>query len=296
MKAKRPTPIATASASEADDDDRSAEDVRCDWHFHGADPRSPRCSWIVNNDEQHVLPSENHPCSTSPTCGSSSRWWTRAASSRHRASSTASRRASRHASSASRQRPARELFHRHKQRLHLSPGGEMLRGYAEKLLRLSDEASSALAGSAPRRPAAPRRAREHDRQPPARGAGARTTRLSGGEDRAHDRHQRRADGGGARPASRCRIRRRARGGAASCRTCRSSANGSSSSPPRGHRAGARPEGRGRPLGDRVPERLRLPPPALPLARRNQRRRRRASSTSARTMRSSPASARAPASR
>jgi len=42
-----------------------------------------------------------------------------------------------------------ELFHRHKQRLHLSPGGEMLRGYAEKLLRLSEEASSAMAGSAP---------------------------------------------------------------------------------------------------------------------------------------------------
>jgi len=42
-----------------------------------------------------------------------------------------------------------ELFHRHKQRLHLSPGGQMLRGYAEKLLRLSEEASSAMAGSAP---------------------------------------------------------------------------------------------------------------------------------------------------
>src|SRR3954467_11761233 len=42
-----------------------------------------------------------------------------------------------------------ELFHRHKQRLHLSPGGELLRGYAEKLLDLSNEASSALAGSAP---------------------------------------------------------------------------------------------------------------------------------------------------
>ena len=42
-----------------------------------------------------------------------------------------------------------ELFHRHKQRLHLSPGGELLRGYAEKLLRLSDEAASALAGTAP---------------------------------------------------------------------------------------------------------------------------------------------------
>jgi len=42
-----------------------------------------------------------------------------------------------------------ELFHRHKQRLHLSPSGELLRGYAEKLLRLSDEATSALAGTAP---------------------------------------------------------------------------------------------------------------------------------------------------
>jgi DNA-binding transcriptional LysR family regulator len=42
-----------------------------------------------------------------------------------------------------------QLFHRHKQRLHLSPGGELLLGYAEKLLRLSDEAASALAGSAP---------------------------------------------------------------------------------------------------------------------------------------------------
>ena len=41
------------------------------------------------------------------------------------------------------------LFHRHKQRLHLSPGGEMLRGYAEKLLRLCEEAASAMAGSAP---------------------------------------------------------------------------------------------------------------------------------------------------
>jgi DNA-binding transcriptional LysR family regulator len=42
-----------------------------------------------------------------------------------------------------------QLFHRHKQRLHLSPSGELLLTYAGKLLRLSDEASSALAGSAP---------------------------------------------------------------------------------------------------------------------------------------------------
>ena len=42
-----------------------------------------------------------------------------------------------------------QLFHRHKQRLHLSPSGELLLGYAGKLLHLSEEASSALAGSAP---------------------------------------------------------------------------------------------------------------------------------------------------
>ena len=106
----------------------------------------------------------------------------------------------------------------------------MLRGYAEKLLRLSDEASSALAGSAPAGRAAPRRAREHDREPPARGARRVPRGLSRGADRAHDRHQRRADRGGARsprsmpPSSPSPPRR------PSCRTCRSSPSGSSSSP------------------------------------------------------------------
>jgi len=42
------------------------------------------------------------------------------------------------------------LFYRSKQRLHLSPSGELLLGYAERLLRLSDEARDAVAGSAPR--------------------------------------------------------------------------------------------------------------------------------------------------
>lgn len=42
-----------------------------------------------------------------------------------------------------------QLFHRHKQRLHLSPSGEVLLTYAAKLLRLADEAASALGGSAP---------------------------------------------------------------------------------------------------------------------------------------------------
>ncbi|WP_280153418.1 LysR family transcriptional regulator [Piscinibacter sp. XHJ-5] len=43
-----------------------------------------------------------------------------------------------------------ELFYRSKQRLHLSPSGELLLDYAERLLRLSDEARQALSGSAPR--------------------------------------------------------------------------------------------------------------------------------------------------
>jgi DNA-binding transcriptional LysR family regulator len=42
-----------------------------------------------------------------------------------------------------------QLFYRHKQRLHLSPSGELLLSYAIKLLRLADEATCALAGSAP---------------------------------------------------------------------------------------------------------------------------------------------------
>jgi DNA-binding transcriptional LysR family regulator len=43
-----------------------------------------------------------------------------------------------------------ELFHRERQRLHLSSSGELLLAYAEQMLRLSDEARAALAGDAPR--------------------------------------------------------------------------------------------------------------------------------------------------
>lgn len=42
-----------------------------------------------------------------------------------------------------------ELFHRDRQRLFLSPSGHLLLDYAEQLLRLSQEARSALAGGAP---------------------------------------------------------------------------------------------------------------------------------------------------
>lgn len=42
------------------------------------------------------------------------------------------------------------LFYRSKQRLHLTPSGELLLGYAERLLQLSDEARQAVSGSAPR--------------------------------------------------------------------------------------------------------------------------------------------------
>jgi DNA-binding transcriptional LysR family regulator len=41
------------------------------------------------------------------------------------------------------------LFYRHKQRLHLAPSGELLMSYATRLLRLADETTDALAGSAP---------------------------------------------------------------------------------------------------------------------------------------------------
>ena len=43
-----------------------------------------------------------------------------------------------------------KLFHRNKQRLHLSPAGELLLGYAERLLQLSEEARDVVSGTAPR--------------------------------------------------------------------------------------------------------------------------------------------------
>src|ERR1700753_2357324 len=41
------------------------------------------------------------------------------------------------------------LFHRDRQRLHLSPTGELLRGYADRLIRLSEEARSVVSGAKP---------------------------------------------------------------------------------------------------------------------------------------------------
>src|ERR1700746_587161 len=43
-----------------------------------------------------------------------------------------------------------KLFHRDKQRLHLSPAGELLRDYAERLIKLSDEARGRVSGKSPR--------------------------------------------------------------------------------------------------------------------------------------------------
>jgi DNA-binding transcriptional LysR family regulator len=43
-----------------------------------------------------------------------------------------------------------KLFHRDKQRLHLSPAGELLKDYADRLIRLSDEARDAVSGTTPR--------------------------------------------------------------------------------------------------------------------------------------------------
>src|SRR5207253_4570413 len=42
-----------------------------------------------------------------------------------------------------------QLFYRHKQRLHLSPSGELLLPYAVKLLRLAEEATCAPVGTVP---------------------------------------------------------------------------------------------------------------------------------------------------
>ena len=43
-----------------------------------------------------------------------------------------------------------KLFHRDRQRLHLSPACELLRDYAERLIQLSDEARDVVSGSTPR--------------------------------------------------------------------------------------------------------------------------------------------------
>lgn len=43
-----------------------------------------------------------------------------------------------------------KLFHRDKQRLHLSPAGELLKDYADRLIRLSDEARDVVCGTKPR--------------------------------------------------------------------------------------------------------------------------------------------------
>jgi len=42
-----------------------------------------------------------------------------------------------------------QLFHRHRQRLHLSPSGELLLAYADRLMQLSEEARNAVAGGRP---------------------------------------------------------------------------------------------------------------------------------------------------
>ena len=43
-----------------------------------------------------------------------------------------------------------QLFHRERQRLHLSPAGELLLGYAQRLIQLSDEAREVVSGTTPR--------------------------------------------------------------------------------------------------------------------------------------------------
>lgn len=43
-----------------------------------------------------------------------------------------------------------KLFHRNKQRLHLSPAGELLLDYADRLIQLSNEARDVVSGTTPR--------------------------------------------------------------------------------------------------------------------------------------------------
>src|SRR4029077_6681610 len=43
-----------------------------------------------------------------------------------------------------------KLFHRDRQRLHLSPAGQLLLDYAERLIQLSEEAREVVSGTAPR--------------------------------------------------------------------------------------------------------------------------------------------------
>jgi DNA-binding transcriptional LysR family regulator len=43
-----------------------------------------------------------------------------------------------------------KLFHRDRQRLYLSPAGELLRDYADRLIQLSEEAHEVVSGTAPR--------------------------------------------------------------------------------------------------------------------------------------------------
>src|SRR6201995_1003089 len=43
-----------------------------------------------------------------------------------------------------------KLFHRDKQRLHLSPAGELLLDYAERLIQLSEEARDVVSGTTAR--------------------------------------------------------------------------------------------------------------------------------------------------
>lgn len=72
-----------------------------------------------------------------------------------------------------------ELFIRDRKRLHLSPAGALLLAYADELLRLAEEARSAVAGSTPRGvlrwPASPpARASRSSRSPCSRRFTART--------------------------------------------------------------------------------------------------------------------------
>ncbi len=101
-----------------------------------------------------------------------------------------------------------QLFVRDKQRIFLSPQGELLLAYADRLLRLAEEAKAAVSGSAPRgvfRLGA-LESTTASRLPAIPGAPA--SELPRTARRADDGHQRRTDLGGGRAPARRRVRRR----------------------------------------------------------------------------------------
>jgi len=82
-----------------------------------------------------------------------------------------------------------KLFHRDRQRLHLSPAGQLLCGYAERIVRLSDEARAVVSGVMPQG-SLKLGALDSTAASPAAPAGGVSSPLPGGPSGTDDGHQR----------------------------------------------------------------------------------------------------------